>query len=466
MRAYGISQQIQKQYNCHPYPGYPLFVPLRWQDGYMGASIFSRRLCADLVGISTHATKSSQRPLLVAGCGDTQLAILRKVELAAQPMIGIDISSRNIRRTRLRMWRALRQYKCHTADLDAYLAGCANESFSHLDAYGVLHHLSDPSATLGEMARCLQTGGTARFMVYNTPARRWIHGIQHLFRGLGLSFHRPVDVAVAQKFLRTWCTVSPALREKCQAMGPSLLAHRGRFVDTFLHVREARLSPTQWVQRIKEVGLTPVGLLDRYGEWDTHPNPLWQLPTEQALEQQANCGAFENNLELFVCKQPLSTISLPPSAFHTSLSLLHLRPPPVIWFSFPETNSIPFWQRFSLWWGYINYIYSGKMPQQDLRLPPSAAQRLARLGAILPGMVRPAWREILAAPMEAEMPVYTNEDYPKKGLPKMSEDDMHFLLDKAAVILRNQKNVTPRHQAYVHARIKAVQLLVEKEDSP
>lgn len=454
MTATDITHQVQSQYERHPYPGYPLWIPLRWQDGYIGASAFSRHLCGEWL---RSTSSSMQRPFLLAGCGDTQMAILRNLEPASQSMIGVDISPRNLRRTRLRMWRSLRPVELRESDLQSYLTACMNESFSHIDAYGVLHHLPDPSATLAEMARCLTPGGTMRLMVYNTPARRWIQGIQQVFRSMGLSFHDPAHIAAAQEFLQTWCHLSPALHQRCAAMGPSILRHKGRFVDTFLHAREARISPQDWMQRLAHVGLTPAGLLDRYGEWDAYPNPLWNCPSAEEMEKRAMSGAFSHNLELFLCKQPGLTARMTQVPRNVLFSRLHLRTPPTLWFSFPETYALPLWQRMSIWWRYLNEVYGGKISELSPHIPHSAAQRLVRLGAILPRGLSPALRTSLEAPMHEK--IHTPERMPAAKIPPR---DMQFLLDKAETILRNQKNLTPRRRFLLGKRIEAVQCLMEK----
>lgn len=455
MTATGITHQVQSQYEQHPYPGYPLWIPLRWQDGYIGASAFSRQLCREWVGEA--AFRSTQRPVLLAGCGDTQMAILRNLEPAFQSMIGVDISLRNLRRTRLRMWHSLRPVELQETDLQSYLTTCREESFSHIDAYGVLHHLSDPSATLAEMARCLTAGGTLRLMVYNTPARRWIHGIQQIFRCMGLSFYHPAHVVAAQEFLQTWCQLSPALQSRCAAMGPSILRHKGRFVDTFLHVREARISPQEWMQRLAQVGLMPVGLLDRYGEWDAYPNPLWTCPSAEEMQQRAISGGFSHNLELFLCKRPGFTTQMAQSPSKVFFSRLHLRTPPILWFSFPETYKVSLWHRMSIWWRYLNEVYGGKKSELSPHIPLATAQRLARLGAILPGGLSPFLRTSLRAPMQEKINI-------PEGRPvaKIQPRDMQFLLDKAEAILRNQKNLTPRRRFFLGKRIEAVQGLIEK----
>ena len=466
MMPHGISQQVQLQYNRHPYPGYPLWIPLRWQDGYLGASAFSRRLCGDLLAAFSVDHHVVRQPILVAGCGDTQLAMLRRMESTDQAMIGVDISRKNLRRTRLRMWNPFPRCVLKEAELHAYLVGCEDGVFSHIDAYGILHHLSDPGATLSEMARCLQPGGTMRLMVYNTPARRWIHGLQNLFRSLGLSFQHESDIAWAQNFLQIWSERAPALQRKCRVMGPSLLAHRSRFVDTFLHAREVRLSPAWWRDVVSQVGLSVVGLFDRYGEWDTYPNPLWQCPASELLEQQAVRGHFSHNLELFICKAPMSTM---PSThrLRVQFSSLYVRTPPTIWFSFPDTHPISPLQRLSLWWGYLQYVYGGKKPARDPMLPLVAAQRLARIGALLPGMVSSEMRENLAAPMETwkEADCVSRAGGSVLETVKISLDETHFLLDKVEACLRLQKNMTPRYRRLIRARIEAVQFLVQRDAS-
>ncbi|MCX7050275.1 MAG: methyltransferase domain-containing protein, partial [Proteobacteria bacterium] len=163
-----LTDLVRALYERHPYPHYPLLARPRWQEGYLASSAFVARLAADVTG--TPASKDGTR-----------------LEPGWRRLVSIDLSSRSVNRARLRLALARGKAELRRGDINDYLAtGEPGQVFSHIDAYGVLHHLPNPRATLGLIAQRLAPGGTARIMVYNSRARDWIWNLQRFHGLLGI----------------------------------------------------------------------------------------------------------------------------------------------------------------------------------------------------------------------------------------------------------------------------------------
>ena len=271
-----ISARVKAQYEAFPYPNYSLLLPLRTQEAYASNSLFAARVLEQRgeipalrpgrirrgpVGgmrrhLSLHGHLLGAAPALV----DRRGSFRRKPAARAHALPA---------RLRSIAWR---QGNLEDPDFEPPAA------LSHIDCYGVLHHLSDPALVLRRFAHALSPGGTARIMVYNSEARRWIHHVQRAFALLGLSAFRSEDRARGQKLLERLAEVSPPLRERFAPMRRGAFADASRFVDTFLHAREARLGLPYWLRRLEESGLRLIGVFDRYAELDDLPNPLLEPP--------------------------------------------------------------------------------------------------------------------------------------------------------------------------------------------
>ena len=298
------------------------------------------------------------------------------------------------------------------ADLDEYLAAQSQRSFAHIDAYGVLHHMPNPSATLTLLSSRLQIGGSLRLMVYNGAARRWIHHLQRLFSILGIDRLSTPDIKAARTLLSEAAAVSPALATRLRQLGSDAFANDARFADTFLHPRETRLSVTEWLTAINNAGLRVVGLLDRYAELDDLPNPLWHAPSPAELAARAADGRFEHNLELYLTHAD-SPLTLGSAGMSTQRGALWwfpylLKAPPHLWFSYEETRSLPVTSRLKLWRAHLAWVLHRDRRDATkmlARLPTAALQRLVRVGAILPGQITSPGRcAALATPISQTSP--------------------------------------------------------------
>jgi hypothetical protein len=281
---------------------------------------------------------------------------------------------------------------------------------------------------LQRFGRALLPGGTARIMVYNSEARGWIRHLQRAFDLLGLTglngLARPHSGGIdrARKLAVSLAEVSPALRERFLAMRGGAFANDSRFVDTFLHVREARLGLSYWLEAIRRAGMGLIGVYDRLAELDDLPNPLLEPPDPEAWQARIRDRRFENNLELWLARPgPAARDAAVPGAVR--LPAMHvLREPPTTWFEYAETRALPWTARRRLWANFLRRLAGGRSGGVDAWagvLAPEAIQRLGRLGALFPDdFASRELKDMLLRPRHASMeppdfpgpgPVHANE---------------------------------------------------------
>lgn len=398
---------VRDLYERHPYPRYPLLARPRWQDGYLAHSGFAASLAADVGGTAMRQTplpRGERVQVLIGGSGEILPYIIRKWEPRSHRVISLDLSRQSLIRARWRLFGSLKPSEFVHGDLDQYLDRAPAGSFVHADAYGVVHHMADPGATLARLGRCLAPGGTLRLMVYNTEARRFILHLQRAFAMLGLTPAKDDDLHLARRLLRLAAKDSPALTDRLALIGNPTLANDARFADLFLHPREARLSLARWWSILAAAQLDPVGLVDRYGELDDLPNPLWRVPTLAELTPRVADRRFENNLELFLVRRGGTKHAA--TSTSTARKAFSLSTGPRLWYSFDETRALTLTTRLGLWRAHRAWTEQrlATWSSKDYaRLPEPALARLARLGAILPGQLDSDAQRVAMAPLEASV---------------------------------------------------------------
>ncbi|MBM4251260.1 MAG: class I SAM-dependent methyltransferase [Deltaproteobacteria bacterium] len=415
-----IVKAVRALYEVHPYPHYPLFAKPRWQDGYLTHSHFAARLAGDLLGGAAGVDPAQfslpATNVLIGGGGEILPYIMRKWESQDHRIVTVDLSASSLRRARWRCKWYPRSIRFEHGDLDQYLKRCSQpcsaEAFSHIDVYGVLHHMANPSETLKLLGESLLPGGTVRLMVYNTAARSWIHELQRVFQLLGIDPASNADIAFALHILRLAAAKLPAVADRLGQMGMGTMSNRARFADTFLHPREARLPIATWYQAIARAGLEVVGLFDRYAELDDLANPLWHPPTTEELEARLADRRFENNLELFLVRrrdEGAGTSAIKRPRPKSWLWPYMLKAPPSQWFSYRETSEIPLPLRLTIWHAHLRWVMHGSTEGVSAmlsRLSGTALQRLVRIGAILPGQISdPGRKASLATALVSAMPI-------------------------------------------------------------
>ncbi len=364
-----VTRSVREMYEAFPYPRYPLLTPLKWRDGYSCRPEFSWSLA------SSHSTQFIQviNPrILIAGCGDTQPYIFAKWASRGTLIDAVDLSSANIRRARVRTFFCATRPRYFPMDL-GYFLETKRAAYHHIDCYGVLHHLANPSEILSKLAANLTEGGTMRVMVYNSVARGFIHHIQRGFHMLGLDYRIREDLSAARavlSFLGQESTEFARILNRMQAT----LNHASLLVDTFFHAREARIGFSHWLDMFECAGLSPIGILDRYGELDHLPNPLRHFPEASTIERLIESGSFIGNFEIFLVKNPAAPGLTAKMGHKTAL----LGTPPRLWFSFSETENLNPIKKLQLWQQFLNPKFLS-----SVELAKAARLRLARLGAIV-----------------------------------------------------------------------------------
>ncbi|WP_141735852.1 class I SAM-dependent methyltransferase [Oligoflexus tunisiensis] len=395
-----INQAVQGMYEAFPYPNYSLFIPLRWQEAYSSGSLFAQRLVQQKMGQT--AVSPGIRRVLVAGCGDVQAAIIGKWEPRAHRLVGVDLSRPSLRKARLRSWLMLRPVDFRQVNLEKTAVDLGTP-FLHIDAYGMLHHLANPSQGLSNLGRALAPGGTMRIMVYNSRARKWLFELSRVFALLGLSAYQRTDLQEAVQLLKLFQKHLPALQERLEGM-QAVIREPARLVDAFFHEREARLGLDFWLRAVEDAGLVPLGLMDRYAELDDLANPLLDMPAQDALQARIDDLRFENNLEFYLYKK-----SGPTGEALISPAPLSLRRsgPPLAWQRYAETKSLGRLQLWNLWQAFLTRNFQGHSSFLDRwarHVEPLALQRLSRLGALFPDQFQSReLQKLLHAPMQKAM---------------------------------------------------------------
>lgn len=415
-------QEVQKQvaalYNRFPYPNYPLLARPRWQDGFLTSSYFAGRLVAQ--GGPSHcghgAHQAPRGDVLVAGCGEMLPYVIRKWEPASAIVSNVDLSRRSLSRGRFRTLFCRGRSEFHEGDIVEFLDGCARggRTFAHIETFGMLHHMEDPVPAIQAMARQLLPGGTIRVMVYNSPARQWIHALQDYFTAVMPEATGTDALAAtrqARQILEGFAAVSPLVADRLRAIGPGTMRNPARLADTFLHPHELRWPVERWFREFTNAGLRLAGVFDRYAELDDLPNPMWQCyagATSQFAAQLATQLAkraadrrFEGNLEMIWTRpgEPAGAASNSPrTAAH--LGRLKFRGPPHIWFDFEETRHLSIKSRLQIWHAFLD---ATRLQHKSWGGDDRTLQRLARLGAIMPDQLDAPLTLIAAQKMEESM---------------------------------------------------------------
>jgi SAM-dependent methyltransferase len=353
------------------------------------------------------------RKFLSIGSGEILPYIIRQWEPSSTRLDCVDLSQTSIFRARFRTALLGRKITFHCDDINRLLSTGAlrGQKFDHIEAYGVLHHISSFGQTLKLMSNHLTADGLARIMVYNSPARDWIWQINRAFRSLRLRFESDSDISRARKLLTDLSRLSPRLDYRLSQVGWQSLQNNTRFADTFLHPWESRATIEDWYEAFETAGLEAFALFDRYAELDDLSNPLWRCPTSKELSDRSRDLRFENNLEVWLRPvtakiKPDSIMSPHPAASQIPVRL-RLTMPAMNFSKYTETKDLSFGAKLTLWQGFLRGLHN-VADQSVVRLirelDPKAASRLARIGLILPEAARLAGRyEELMAPRVKQM---------------------------------------------------------------
>ncbi|NRA46797.1 MAG: class I SAM-dependent methyltransferase [Oligoflexales bacterium] len=404
----GINQQITRKvadfYERFPYPFYSLMARPYHPDAYWSSSRALATLASELTGhpcgVLAQTWPSREQHVLVLGCGDTQPYLFKKWEPNSHHLSFLDLSDKSLKRARLRFGIHMRRINWIQADLCKFLSMRRHDEalFSHIDAYGVLHHLAEPSLALKLIAENLNPAGTLKLMVYNQSARDWIVEISKVFKLCKLEAYNGNDRALAKQLLKELAKL-PSLSEFFAGVGPSIYTNENRLCDTFFNAREVSWLPEKWISALKESGLTPLSLFDRYGELDDLVNPLWSFPSKDQIQERCDDRRFENNLEILAIKPLQDPLDKPsPCRNFSNLQVSNI---PKKWFDYLETKNISNKLKAELWQSFYTRISDPSRAPITMKsaseISLTSLKRLARLGAIFPdnGKTIGVYREMM-----------------------------------------------------------------------
>mgnify|MGYP001485941812 CR=1 FL=1 len=390
-----INRSVKRLYEQFPYPNYPILSRFHKGDGYLASPSFA----ALLFGQSPMSGNT-----LLAGCGDTQPRIIQPWVPKQNRTICLDLSSKNLTRLKQRWLIKPRRTDFINEDLDNYLQ-TNPQNYSHIDCYGVLHHLPNPLKSIELLSHRLTAAGTIRLMVYNSKARHWIHQFQRIFALAGLSAFNKKDLHKAKHLAVAMCKSTKQLEDKLPAITASL-QNDSIFVDTFFHSREARLPFSKWVKALHNCNFKHIKLLDRHSELDHLANPLLELENTEKLEHYADSGLMRGPLEIYAIKD-----GTPKSNF-TEITTPYT-PPPQIWSNFPETKAISSLKQVRLWRAFLKSLRNKDSISDQLlsSIYPTALKRLSRLGVLSKHNTSQRWWPTLESPIKTSKPLRTQTIY-------------------------------------------------------
>lgn len=166
--------------------------------------------------------------ILDYGCGPGNDLVGFALYTGARRIVGIDVSEKalSLAASRLALHRVdPRRIELIRASDANYRVPLADASVDYFQSQGVIHHVSEPDATLRELRRVLRPGGEACVMVYNRDSV-WFH----LHAAFRLALHDPsfAGLSTTQAFARSTdgpdCPISRCYRGAefvalCEAAG-------------------------------------------------------------------------------------------------------------------------------------------------------------------------------------------------------------------------------------------------------
>ncbi|MDV3458912.1 class I SAM-dependent methyltransferase [Sphingomonas sp. HF-S4] len=158
----GLSAQVQRQYEAHPYP--------RWQAPPASRRTDFRPLLEALPGVDRAGLPPAPLSVLIAGCGTGYEAIdLARMDPSLS-VTAIDLSRASLafaqRKAQELGVTNLRFFHGDILALDRL-----DETFDVATSTGVLHHMANPHAGLASIVRTLRPGGIVRLALYSRRAR-------------------------------------------------------------------------------------------------------------------------------------------------------------------------------------------------------------------------------------------------------------------------------------------------------
>lgn len=162
--AAGVSQQVQQQYEQHPYPRWISTVPA-------GSRVTLQQHLRQLFPQCAPTAPRDTLAVLVAGCGTGQQAIETAQYFRGAQVLAVDLSLASLAYAR-RKSAELGLDNIEYAQADLLLLGGLDRQFDLIESTGVLHHLADPLQGWQVLTSLLRPGGYMRLALYSATARQ------------------------------------------------------------------------------------------------------------------------------------------------------------------------------------------------------------------------------------------------------------------------------------------------------
>lgn len=158
----GLSSEVRRQYEEHPYP--------RWQAPPTSRRTDLRQLLETLPGIDSTALPPAPLAVLIAGSGTGYEAVDMARMDPSLSVTAIDLSRASLAFAK-RKADELGVTNIRFVQGDILALDQLDETFDIATSTGVLHHMADPDAGLSSIAGALRSGGVIRLALYSHRAR-------------------------------------------------------------------------------------------------------------------------------------------------------------------------------------------------------------------------------------------------------------------------------------------------------
>jgi SAM-dependent methyltransferase len=291
-----LREEVREQYNKYPYPNFSWFAKVdpvaACHASFEAGSALTKRT------LENHEGKK----IALLGCGTFEPYAMGTLHSKTR-IDAVDISEKSLTLAKRRCFlRKTKNVDFHRNDLLNFCK--ANEDkYDFINCFGVIHHLSDPTAGFKALGRALNENGFARIMVYSKTQRRKTQLIQETAKLLGLN---PKIFGAPSKIKYLLRTLPPAHPLKLsQLLNPELKTSSGT-VDSLLHISEMAFG----IQELR----TALAAANLYiHEWDFSQNLLGLISGAQGrnlIEQLYFLECFDQwpgPYTFWVSKNPSAT---------------------------------------------------------------------------------------------------------------------------------------------------------------
>lgn len=295
-----MAEQVRRHYEEYPYPCYPLIASVRPADT---PHLNLQALWAYFN--NTLPPKSAQR-ILIAGCG-TFAPYPFSVANPDSDIVALDLSEKSLKRARLHTFlHGCRNVNFEAGDLCS--GNVAPGLFGMIDAFGVLHHLEDPSAGLIALEKRLAPDGVIRVMLYSRYARREEESIRRALRLLKVR-----ELKGLKKLLKR----SPAdSRVNNYVSSSSEASYDSGLADALLHPCVHTYKIEELLELVASADLVPL----RFAHYGAHADPDTEISRIRAIEA---CHESPGNFVLYLGRKKAKTGHTPSKNLDESMIVIN-----------------------------------------------------------------------------------------------------------------------------------------------